>query len=126
MVIGFEINPLNFLSTAAQEFQFPNGAVLSNDKTSHTSSIFSFRQNPLSSIIETNQNLSLQKKSISAADYTIAYIQTEISQEFSCCATPYYKIQHLMTHKFLSFVGNIYKDFSTVTIQCCVAKVEKS
>ena len=31
-----------------------------------------------------------------------------------------------MTHKILSFVGNIYQDFSTVTVQCCVAEVEKS
>jgi hypothetical protein len=42
VVTGFEINPLYFLSTAAQEFQFPNGAALSNDKTIHTSFIFSF------------------------------------------------------------------------------------
>ena len=69
--------------------------------------------------------LSPTKKSISAADYTIAYTQTEISQELSCCAIPYYKIEHLMTHKIFSFVGNIYQAFSTDTIQCCVVRVEK-
>jgi hypothetical protein len=71
------------------------------------------------------QKLSPTKKSIFTADYTIAYTQTGISQEFSSCAIPYYRTEHLMTHKILSFVGNIYQDFSTVTIWCCVAKVEK-
>jgi len=121
MATTFEINPLYFLCTAAHEYQLPNGAALSNDKIIHTSCIFSFwqnlPQNPISSIIETNETLALQKKSISAADYTIANIQTEISQEFSCRAIPYYKIEHLMAHKILSFVGNIYQDFPTVTIQ---------
>jgi hypothetical protein len=66
MVTGFERNLLYFLFTAAQEFHFPSGAALNNDKTIHTSFIISFLQNlpqnPISSIIETNQNLALQKR----------------------------------------------------------------
>jgi hypothetical protein len=65
-VTGFERNPLYFLFTAAQEFHFPRGAALSNDKTIHTSFIISFLQNlpqnPIFSIIEANKNLALQKR----------------------------------------------------------------
>jgi len=66
MATRFEITPLYFLSTAAHEFQSPNGAALSNDKTIHTSCIFSFwqnpPQNPISSTIETNETSALQKR----------------------------------------------------------------
>jgi hypothetical protein len=91
MVTGFEINPLHFLSTAAQEFQFPNGAALSNDKPIHTSLIFQFLAKSTTKPYFFNHRdqpkLSPTKKSISAADYTTAYSQTEISQEFSWAST---------------------------------------
>jgi hypothetical protein len=127
MVTELEINPLYFLSTAAREFKFSNGVALRNDKTIHTCFIFSFWQSlpqtPISSIIETNQRkLCPAKGSISSTAYTIVYTQTETSQEFSCCAIPYYKIEHLMAQKILRSVINIYQDITSVTLRCCAVK----